>query len=394
MLMRFKKLFFYGSQLAILVGAMLVAIQLRYDLRYGKTLGPKYDAQPPSLYLILIIAVMVSSLIDQFRPQLKEIFKFQPNFVLLMVTAGLASVAILILLPDVSQLQMVYFAMMSGLLGLLTTVLPRRLRLVENLGTLAHNLETLWDNRVLAGVWLRYNIQSRYSQSILGILWILLIPLSTGLVLSMALTVFLRIQLDVPFIVFFFSAYTVYNIFGQGINNSTQAITGSMGILNQVNFPREILVLVAMGEALVDTFLMFIAMLVINALHGFYPTPLYFMLIPIIIIMTCLTLGIMLLVSFLSVMVRDVPQLMGILLQLFFYLTPLIYPAENVPENYQFIFLINPLAPLIQGARDIIAYHQQPDWLSLTYPLVVAVVALLMGYTLFKVNEGKLVDMV
>ena len=149
-------------------------------------------------------------------------------------------------------------------------VLPQRLRLVENIGTLAHNLETLWENRFLIVVWLRYNIQSRYSQSILGVLWILLIPLSTGLVLSMALTIFLRIQLDVPFIVFFFSAYTVYNIFGQGINNSTQAITGSMGLLNQVNFPREILVLVALGEALIDTFLMFIAMLVINALHGFF----------------------------------------------------------------------------------------------------------------------------
>jgi lipopolysaccharide transport system permease protein len=110
--------------------------------------------------------------------------------------------------------------------------------------------------------------------------------------------------------------------------------------------------------------------------------------------MISFTLGVMLLVSFLSVMVRDIPQLVGILLQLFFYLTPLIYPAENIPENYQVVILINPLAPLIQATRDIIAYHQTPDWLSLTYPLVVSVVVLLMGYTLFKVNEGKLVDMV
>ena len=139
---------------------------------------------------------------------------------------------------------------------------------------------------------------------------------------------------------------------------------------------------------------MFVAMLVINAIHGVYPTVSYVLLIPIVLIMVCLTLGIMLLVSFLSVMVRDIPQLVGILLQLFFYLTPLIYPAENIPENYQVVILINPLAPLIQATRDIIAYHQQPDWLSLTYPLVVSAVVLLMGYTLFKVNEGKLVDMV
>jgi lipopolysaccharide transport system permease protein len=390
----FKKMLFYCGQFAILVGAMLVAIQLRYDLRYGKALGAKYDAQPLWLYIILVLAVTLSALIDQFPLPLKQGFKLNLQFASLLLTTGLAAGGILILLPTISQLQMIYFIVISGLLGLLTIVLPQRLRLVENLGTLTHNLETLWEYRILMGIWLRYNIQSRYSQSILGILWILLIPLSTGLVLALALTVFLRIQLDVPFIVFFFSAFTVYNIFGQGVNNSTHAITGSMGILNQVNFPREILVLVAMGEALVDTFLMFIAMLVINAMHGVYPTPSYVLLIPIILIMISFTLGVMLLVSFLSVMVRDIPQLVGILLQLFFYLTPLIYPAENIPENYQVVILINPLAPLIQATRDIIAYHQTPDWLSLTYPLVVSVVVLLMGYTLFKVNEGKLVDMV
>lgn len=390
----FKKLFLYLSRIAILIGAMLVAIQLRYDLRYGKTLGAKYDAQPLMLYIIIILAVGIGAAIDHVQPQLKARFRLHPQLGALMMTAGVAAVGILVLLPTISQLQIIYFGGIVGLLGILLIVLPEYLRLMENLGTLANNLETLWENRVLIGVWMRYNIQSRYSQSILGILWILLVPLSTAVVLSLALTVFLRLELDVPFMVFFFSAYTVYNIFGQGVHNSTNSITGSMGILNQVNFPREILVLVALGETLIDSLLMFVAMLVINALHGVLPNTHFVLLIPIILIMTCLSLGVMLLVSFLSVLVQDIPQLVGIALQLFFYLTPLYYPTENIPSNYQVVILINPLAPLIQATRDIIVYSQNPDWLSLTYPLVVAVVMLMLGYTLFKVNEGKLVDIV
>jgi ABC-type polysaccharide/polyol phosphate export permease len=102
----------------------------------------------------------------------------------------------------------------------------------------------------------------------------------------------------------------------------------------------------------------------------------------------------MLLVSYLSVLVRDIPQLVGVILQFMFYLTPIIYPIDRIPSDYQFIFLINPLAPLIGGIRDIVIYERVPDLFSLVYPLVAGLILLYIGYTLFKANEDILADMV
>jgi len=175
---------------------------------------------------------------------------------------------------------------------------------------------------------------------------------------------------------------------------STNSIRSSMGIINQVAFPREILVLVTLGETLIDTLFIFVAMVILNAFYGFWPSELYLVLIPIALIMIILTLGLMLLTSYLSVIVRDIPQLVGVVLQLFFYLTPLIYPVEYIPPDYQFIFLINPLAPIVEGTRDIVAYQEMPDLMSLAYPLIVGLILLYLGYTLFKANEGRLADMV
>src|SRR5690349_2980081 len=127
-----------------------------------------------------------------------------------------------------------------------------------------------------------------------------------------------------------------------------------MGLINQIYFPREIIVLSALGEALVDTLFMFAAMLVINALVGVFPNDL-FVFLPLIVVMeVALSLGLMFVVSWVSVLVRDIPQLVSVLLQIIFYLCPIIYPISIVPERWRFLIELNPLAVLVEAYRDII----------------------------------------
>lgn len=384
----------YIFLLAILIASMLIAIQMRYDLRYGRALGSKYEAQSLELYLLIAAILAIWVIIRPTIPGWKLVGKLDSWFVSHVLASGTSAIAILILLPDISQLQIIYFSAVSVLLGFAVIVIPNQLRVTNNLGTIATNLYALWQNRALIQIWLKYNIETRYSQRVLGILWIVLIPLSTGLVITLVFSVFLRLQLGVPFIVFFFPAFTIYNIFNQGLASGSRVIVQSMGIINQVSFPREVLVLVTLGETLVDTAFMFIAMLLINSLMGYWPNPLFLLLIPIILIMVILTLGIMFFVSYLSVMLRDIPELIGVILQLSFYLTPILYPVETIPAGYQIIFLINPLAPLIEGTRDIVAYNNVPDMLSMIYPLTIGLILLYLGYTLFKANEDFLADLV
>ncbi len=390
------KLFIVRSifHFAVLISSMLIAVQMRYDLRYGHALGPKYEAQPLHIYVLMGAALVITFTIQPILSHWQRIQRLDSWFVSHVLATGVSSIAILVLSPDISQLQTLYFFGVSLFLGVVTIIIPNQLRIRNNLGTIASNISVLWQNRALIQLWMKYNIETRYSQRILGILWIILIPLSTGFVIALVFGEFLRIQLDVPLVVFFFSAFTIYNIFNQGITAGSRSIVHAMGIINQVSFPREVLVLVTLGETLIDTMFMFIAMLIINSLYGFWPNPLFILLIPIVLIMITFTLGLMFLTSYLSVMLRDIPELIGIILQLAFYLTPIIYPVDTIPAKYQIIFLINPLAPLIEGTRDIVAYNHTPDMLSMIYPLTVGLILLYLGYTLFKANEDYLADLI
>jgi lipopolysaccharide transport system permease protein len=257
---------------------------------------------------------------------------------------------------------------------------------------LRFHLSRLWESRFLLMLWLRYNIQARYSQTILGVLWIVMLPLAMASVLALAFSEFLHIQFTMPFVSFFLAGLLPWGLFNQGILNGMRSLLGALGLASQVNFPREVLVLLALGEALVDMLFTFVAMIIVNAFSGIWPNLNYIYLPGLILILVCILLGLMLILSCLSVMIRDIPQLISVALQLLFYLTPILYPAENIPERLRYLIFINPLAPLIQAFRDVILFSRPPDMASLLYPLLVGLILLYLGYNYFKANDEQIVD--
>lgn len=386
---------YYLSSFLILFGSMLVAVQLRLKLTQGKKLGPGYEAHSLKLYLVLALGLFLVQLIDWLLKPESASARSSSGHQLGVVTASilLFSGLTLALFPGISLLQLLYFGVIGVLLGFITIVWPTYLRTSRQADSFASDLKRLWANRHLLILWLKYNIKSRYSQTVLGILWIVLLPLSTATVLTVAFTQFLRVQIGVPFIVFFLSALVPFGLFNQGTQNSTRAVLGSMGLLNQIYFPREILVLVTLGEALVDLFFTSAAMLLVNALYGFWPGEAFVFLPLCLSILIMFTLGIMLFISCLSVLVRDVPQLVAVVLQLWFYLTPIIYPIDNFPARYRLLILINPLVSVVQSFRDVIVYRRTPDVVMLYYPAVVSIALLYTGYAFFKSQEDRFADL-
>lgn len=283
---------------------------------------------------------------------------------------------------------------MAVIVGVLVIVLPGRFNPSSTGSDVFAALDRLAENRSLLGLWLRYNIEARYSQTILGILWIVLLPLSTAGVLALAFSQILRVGYDVPFVSFFFTALVFWGLFNNSIFNSMQALISRMGLINQVNFPREVIILVVIGEALVDLMFTFIALVIINALNGISPNIQWIYLPSLLLILVMFTLGLMFILSTMAVFVRDVPQLVSVALQLLFYLTPILYPVSAIPESFRFIVLINPIGLVLQAFRDVLIYARPPDPLSLYYPLVAAVVLLYTGYAYFKANEERLADMI
>jgi ABC-type polysaccharide/polyol phosphate export permease len=348
-----------------------------------------------ALFVVIALAVLaVYALgLSAQSPPLERWIGVRRPYRRLLVMLLVSLVGMLVLLPDISQLQLAYYALFCPLLGILVIALPTRTYIGQPGNDAISDLGRLWRNRFLIRMWLRNNIEARYSQHVLGVLWIVLLPISTAVVLTIAFTQFMRMQLDVPFIAFYLSALVHYNIFSTGIGTSAVVVTGKMGLITQVYFPREILPIVALGEILVDFTFTFLAMLIINALSGVFPN-IYFVYLPLLLlILVLITLGLMLIFSAVSVLIRDIPQLIGVGLQLLFFLTPIIYPIQTLPVQYRFLFVLNPMAAVIQGFRDVIVYNRAPDIVTLYYPLVFGATVLVFGYAVFKSIEDRMADM-
>jgi ABC-type polysaccharide/polyol phosphate export permease len=385
---------FAALSLSTLVGAFLVSAQIRVRLPWGNALGADYDPVPLGFYPVLIAALALAYLvaaIAEGTPLYRWLTRRRHARVQL-VAVGLAALGGWFLLPDLSQLQVGYFMVIAIVLCLFVLVYPARISVTEDRLALIDDLAKLWQSRHLLRLWLGYNIQSRYSQTILGILWIVLLPLSTAAVLALAFSQFLKIQLDIPFVVFFLCGLVHYGFFQQGVLTGMRSVMSAGGLISQVNFPREVLVLLAAAEALVDLAFTFLAMLIVNALHGIFPNLNYLYLPFLMVILIAFTVGLMLILSCLTMFARDVPQLVAVALQLLFYLTPIIYPVESIPAQFRVLLLLNPIAGLIQGFRDVIAYNRPPDLVSLYYPLVMALVLLYAGYSYFKAHEESFTD--
>lgn len=382
----------------ILLGAMLLAVQFRLQIAFGKELSPEYDAMPILMYAILLGASLITAALSRsplasrkpYRALLVDIHPFRRY----LVSLGIAWFGLLVMLQDVSQLQLGYFGVAGLVLGILCVALPYRLYIGHPGSSLINPMRMIWERRSLLSIWLLFNIEARYSQRVLGILWIILLPIATSVVLSIAFNQLMGIQLEVPYITYYMSAMVPYTLFSNSILNSTNSIIARITLVAQVYFPREILVLLTLGEGIVDFFFAFAAMLVINLLGGVLPNANYGYLVILFLLLALTALGIMFLVSVLTLLVRDIPQLLFVIMQLLFFLTPIIYPVEQFPERLQFLFVINPISPIIQGFRDVIAYGRVPNLVSLNYSIVFTGVALIVGYATFKSVEGEMADYV
>lgn len=373
----------------LLLGAFAVAA---YVLRQVplRVHGSGSEWRHPQFFAALLVGLLIAHGLAHLGSRLGPLRSAHRWAAFLSVLAG--AVTLSLWAPGEPLTETVYF-IISGLL-LVLLVVPGKPLSAEQI-PLREALARLWESRALLRIWVLYNVRSRYAQAILGILWIILLPLSTALVLSLVFSQFMRFHIQsTPFIAYFLAGFVPWLLFSQAISGAMRSLLGSMGLMNQIYFPREVLVLTALGEAVVDTFFMFVAMLVINFGVGVHPTALYLLLPLLFAVELVFSLGLMFIVGYQSVMIRDVPQLVSVLLQLLFYMSPIIYPVSIVPERYRFLITLNPIAPLVDAFHRVIIYNRTPDWLGVIYVGVMAIGFLAFGYRHFKAREDQFADMI
>ena len=238
-------------------------------------------------------------------------------------------------------------------------------------------------------------IKARYKQSFLGLFWIILNPLFQMLILSFVFSHVVRFEtLGVPYSVFLFVGLLPWIFFETSISASTNALVENASLIKQVYFPREILIFSTVFAKMFDFFLasaiLFIFLFVLNI----DIRVMVFVIIPILLIQFLFTFGLSLLLSSLNLFYRDVQFLFTLVLKLWFYVTPIIYPIDIFPANLRWLFALNPMAYFIQTYRGILLEQQLPQFSSFVGNLIGTLILLFISYTIFKKLESSFADAV
>jgi len=257
------------------------------------------------------------------------------------------------------------------------------------------NIKLFLDYRELLWNLANREITQRYKQSVLGYAWVILNPLFQLIVMSFVFDIVLRIpSLGVPFILFLSAALLPWNLFTQSLVSSSNVLVSNSNLITKIYFPREILVYSTIIAKMVDFF--FSCLVLVFFLFIFkIPVTVYYLWLPVIFVVQLFFMtGISLVVSALNLFYRDIQYLLNLVLLLWMYITPIMYPIEIIPEKYRFIMSLNPMAVIVNAYRQVLLSGKNPNLYSLGVAALVSFIVFSFGFILFKKLEGEFADYV
>jgi len=267
----------------------------------------------------------------------------------------------------------------------------------RNRGWAALDLRELWSYRELLYFLTWRDILVRYKQAVLGVAWAILQPLLTMVVFTVVFNMALGIKSpasDVPYAVFSFSGLLPWQFFAVALSRSGVSLVGNANLLTKVYFPRLVIPISAVLAGLVDLGISFLVLIGLMAAYGIAPTW-HVVFLPLFVLLAFATaLAVSLWFSALNVLYRDVQYVIPFLVQLWMFVSPVIYPISKIPAGpLRIAFALNPMTGVIGGFRWALLGQQFPGglmWIS----TAVVVVLLFGGLFYFKRMERVFADVV
>jgi len=258
-------------------------------------------------------------------------------------------------------------------------------------------IKTLFSYRELLFSLTRKELKVKYRGSALGFFWSLLNPILTMLVYSFVFSIVLRAGIK-EFAIFLICALLPFNFLSNSVNYGASSIIGNSNLVNKIYFPREIIPLSIVLSNLINFFFELAALFIVLGIMG-YKFYMFLYLLPVLIfIQFFLVVGMTLLVSALNVFFRDLQHLITIIMMVWFFGTPIIYPLSMVPERFQFIIKINPMTIYAAYYRNIFYYVKYPEGagfpntLETLGALGITLLIFFIGYYVFKRLEPRFAE--
>lgn len=249
----------------------------------------------------------------------------------------------------------------------------------------------LYDYREMLKTSIKKDIGGKYKNSFLGVLWSFVNPLLQIIVYAIIFPLIMKSDIEY-YVVFMVCGLIPWNYFSTVINRTSFTMIENGNIIKKVYFPREILPISVVTSETVTFLISSILILLFTLGYGlgltinivFYPL--------ILLVQYVLLIGISLIVSSVTVYFRDLQHFIGVLLQLFFYATPIVYAVDTIPENFRWILKYNPMTYIIEGYRDIFWGQTAPDISTLLIVLAIGIVLCILGYLIFNKLQKKFAE--
>jgi lipopolysaccharide transport system permease protein len=235
------------------------------------------------------------------------------------------------------------------------------------------------------------DLKIKYESSILGFAWSLLNPLLMMLVLYLVFYNVFKMQQQ-NFALYLLIGIVSWRFMANGTSAAMSAIVGKSSLVTKVYIPRKVLVLSSVLSSFICSLLEFMVLIPLLLLLGIGLSP-YILVFPVIhIIYFFMIYGISLILAALFVYFRDLNQIWDVLLQIGFFLAPIVYPLSTVPSVYMRYYMLNPITVLIQLYRDALLYHRMPLTTDLAFAFASGIALMLLGSAIFKRLERRFAE--
>ncbi|MBN2088027.1 ABC transporter permease [candidate division KSB1 bacterium] len=271
---------------------------------------------------------------------------------------------------------------------ILTVIEPSR-------GRIPIDFKEIWKYRELLYFLTKREIQVRYKQTVLGGLWAIIQPLFTMAVFTLFFGRLAKMPSDgIPYPIFVYAGLLPWTYFANALSNSGNSLVGSANLISKVYFPR---IIIPGSYALAGLLDFFVAMLILVVLMIFYQVlpGMSIILFPFLVGLTFLcAVGVGLWLSAMNVQYRDIRYAIPFLIQLWMFVSPVIYPVSLVPREYQWLLALNPMGGVINAYRASLLGHQPIDWFLLCISAVIILIIFISGMYYFRKMEKTFADVV
>jgi len=258
-------------------------------------------------------------------------------------------------------------------------------------------IKALWGHRSFIFGSVKREFQSKYSNSLLGAAWTFIRPLTMIVVYTVVFSQIMRAKLsgvDTPFAysIYLCSGILTWSFFSEIVGRAETIFIENANLIKKVSFPRLCLPVILIANASVNFAIIFGLFTVFMIVTGSFPGFVYLAIFPVLAIQILFSAGLGITVGVLNVFFRDIGQLFAVALQLWFWVTPVVYPINILPSFFQELVKFNPMTNLIGAYQGILVNGQWPDWYSLWPVTLLSVLLCWWGAHLFRKHVGEMVD--